>query len=110
MTTATSSEEEHRGQRCPGSTLGNFRFRSISAGTVWVQIGQCTCPFVWFSTSAFMASVPHFIRRDSVSKGCANFVKILKNEIALPRYAEKMNQPPTQRIQLTNTPEYRENY
>ena len=54
--------------------------------------------------------MPHFIRRDFLSKGCANFVKILKNEIALPRYAEKMNQPPAQRIQLVNTPEYRENY
>ena len=83
MTTATSREDEHRGQRCPGSTRGNFRFRSISAGTVWVQIGQCTCPFVWFSTSAFIGFVPHFIRRSFPSKGCTNFVKILK--LPLPR-------------------------
>jgi hypothetical protein len=78
MTTATSSEDEHRGHRCPGSTFGYFRLRSISAGTVWVQIGQWTIPFVWLSMNAFMATLPHFIRRDFPSTGCTKFVKILK--------------------------------
>jgi hypothetical protein len=27
----------------------------MSAGTVWVQIGQWTCPLMLFATSAFMA-------------------------------------------------------
>jgi hypothetical protein len=60
-----------------------------------------------------MASAPHFIRRGFPSNGCANFVKILKPECVLvagPRYADSMNQPPVQKIQLRNTPEYRENY
>jgi hypothetical protein len=114
MTTATSSEDEHRGHRCPGSTFGYFRLRSISAGTVWVQIGQWTIPFVWLSMNAFMATLPHFIRRDFPSTGCTKFVKILKTVVRpVPAgrcYADHMTQQPAPKIQLVETPEYRENY
>ena len=55
ITTATSREDEQRGHRCPGVTRGNFPFKSMLAGTVWVQMGQWACPLIWFSMSAFMA-------------------------------------------------------
>jgi hypothetical protein len=45
-TTATSSEDMQRGHRWPATTRGNLPRKSISAGTVWVQIGQWACPFV----------------------------------------------------------------
>ena len=54
-TVAGSSEAEQRGHFCPRATLANFPLRSISAGTVWVQMGQWTCPWTRFSTSAFIA-------------------------------------------------------
>jgi hypothetical protein len=55
MTTATSSDDKQRGHRWPATTRGYRPRRSMSAGTVWVQIGQWACPLVWFSMSAFMA-------------------------------------------------------
>lgn len=54
-TTATSSEAPQRAHRWPGATRANLPFKSISAGTVWVQIGQWTSPIMWFSTGAFIA-------------------------------------------------------
>ena len=76
--TATSSDERHRGQRWPGATRTYLPLTWMSAGTVWVQIGQWTCPLVWFSRIAFMTFSPHFIRRTFGSNGCAKFVKNLK--------------------------------
>ena len=58
--------------------------------------------------------LPHFIRRDFRSTGCTKFVKILKTVVrplATGRcYADHMTQQPAPKIQLINTPEYRENY
>jgi hypothetical protein len=54
---------------------------------------------------------PHFIGRNTVSKSCAKIVKNLK---IVPRRAnvtlKGMTQPQAPKIQLLNTPEYRENY
>jgi len=41
-TTATSREEPHRGHICPGAVRTTLPFTSMSAGTVWVHIGQWT--------------------------------------------------------------------
>jgi hypothetical protein len=43
-TAATSREDPHRGHFCPAATRAYLPRRSISAGTVWVQMGQCASP------------------------------------------------------------------
>src|ERR1017187_1733752 len=55
---ATSSDAAHRGQRCPGDTLALLPKISMTAGTVWVQIGQCAIPRTPFSTTGFIAFFP----------------------------------------------------
>lgn len=57
-TMATSSEAAHRGQRCPGTTRACFPTAWMTAGTVWVQIGQCAIPLTPFSLIGFMAFYP----------------------------------------------------
>jgi hypothetical protein len=56
---ATSNDAAQRGQRCPGDTLARLPKISITAGTVWVQIGQCAIPRTPFSTIGFIAFFPH---------------------------------------------------
>jgi len=46
ITTATSKDDLQRGHFWPGVTRTNFPFSSMSAGTLWVQIGQWACPLV----------------------------------------------------------------
>jgi hypothetical protein len=46
MTAATSSAERQRGHFWPDVTRGYFPLKSISAATVWVQIGQWAKPWV----------------------------------------------------------------
>jgi hypothetical protein len=53
---ATSNEAPHRGHRCPIDTLARLPKTSITAGTVWVQIGQCAMPLTPFSTTRFIAT------------------------------------------------------
>ena len=57
---------------------------------------------------------PHLIRRKSLSTGCTKFVKILKigegNSSVAAATLDGMMQQPAPKIQLTNTPDYRENY
>jgi len=57
-TAATSRADAHRGHFWPDITRGYFPRRSISAGTVCVQIGQCANPFVCFSVNVFIALGP----------------------------------------------------
>jgi hypothetical protein len=55
---ATSKDDEHREQRCPGVTFGRLLMISMVAGTVWVQIGQNAKPRPLFSLSAFICFLP----------------------------------------------------
>jgi flagellar protein FlaG len=62
-----------------------------------------------------MISSPfHLIGRKNTCKGCAKFVNILKGpggtETVGDATLKVMTQPPATKIQLINTPEYRENY
>jgi hypothetical protein len=56
----------------------------------------------------------HLIGRNISSKGCAKFVNIHKCSVGEKTgaecYADVMTQPQATKIQLINTPEYRENY
>jgi hypothetical protein len=61
--------------------------------------------------------LPHFIRRKYPCTGCTNFVmnrkKIRNSPLGRAEagcYASLMIQPAAPKIQLLNTPEYRENY
>jgi hypothetical protein len=80
MTTATSSDAPHREHRWPGETRANlsFPFRSISAGTVCVQMGHRACPLVWLSIIAFISLALHLIGRFNPCKSCTGIVKNLK--------------------------------
>src|SRR5580700_9594726 len=70
---ATSKEAAHRGQRCPGDTRARLPKISMTAGTVWVQIGQCANPLTPFSTTGFIVIPPsHQIGRKNCGRGFGN--------------------------------------
>jgi hypothetical protein len=79
---ATSSEAAHRGHRCPGDTFARFPKISMTAGTVWVQIGQWAIPLTPFSTTGFIVFFPHKIGRKNQPRGCAN-LQIFSNRVTI---------------------------
>jgi hypothetical protein len=109
---ATSNGAAHRGQRCPGDTLARLPKISITAGTVWVQIGQCAIPRTSFSTTGFIAFSPsHHIGRKNRGRGCKNLQDFFcrQNAHRLCHHGS-MSQPQPPKIQMSNMPEYREGY
>jgi len=114
---ATSNEAAHRGQRCPGDILARFPTISMTAGTVWVQIGQCAIPRTPFSTISFIAFFP---LTTSDAKTRAEVVVILRifskhnhqspaTDCQLCQH-DLMSQPQPPKVQMSNLPEYREGY
>src|ERR1022692_4881160 len=115
---ATSNDAAHRGQRCPGDTLALLPKISMTAGTVWVQIGQCAIPRTPFSTTGFIAFFP---LTTSDAKTRAEVVAIYKlffraqppatsHQPPLLCHHGSMSQPQPPKIQMSNMPEYREGY
>ena len=75
-------------------------------------MGQSLC--VFFGECLHGSISPHSIGRRFQSTGCSKFVNILKctgeSEQSRGATLELMTQQPATKIQLVNTPEYRENY
>lgn len=83
--------------------------------------GAVSLPFGVILNECSHSCLPQLIGRKKESTGCTKFVKILKCEgrdrlgagavaLVLPATLESMLQQPAPKIQLVNTPEYRENY
>jgi len=107
--TATSSEDWQRGQRSPATTRARLPRKSSSAEPYGANRAE-DCPDVWLSTSAFMTNSPQSIGRTGRAEGSETFVKILKSLPQDECYAEKTMTPAPPKIQLIQSPEYRENY
>jgi hypothetical protein len=95
---ATSNGAAHRGQRCPGDTRARFPKISITAGTVWVQIGQCANPLTPFSTIGFIAFTSHHIGRKNRRRGSANLQTFSKQ--TKPRPPAPNPWPPRETMSL----------
>jgi hypothetical protein len=104
---ATSNEAPHRGQRCPGETLVCLPNMSITAGTVWVQIGQCAIPRTPFSTTGFIAFFPLTTSDAKTRPQVVAFYKFFQPRLCHHGF---MNQPQPPKIQMSNVSEYREGY